>query len=512
MKIEIGDVWYLKFPYDENDGRFKDRPGVVVDELPNDIYVVVKCTSKPKKRTPFDYTLKDPEIANLAKSGNIRCDNDLKIKIRDFRRKKGVISDIDMPEITRLYKEAIAQEGHQSMVLEEFFSNDDDTYPINEDDHIVPLNNMVQEQVAKPGYSFLEILDESVNLQKVSEKDKKDIMNIYNSLSEQEKKSMGGRFANSPNIAFSKVYREGSVPMSFVQGYDFGNDEIVVEVASATYARGEGYASKGVYELTSFAKSNGYNRIVYLVKEDNEASITLAESAGFECDGKERSRFIYAMQLTKPVKENMAMGGMNPIPSPTRAICITQYGYRNTSCKDEVEGYAIHNDIITDKILTVDEYGVLRIRENSFLEGRNIAIYKYVKEDLKGYHKILKSVNKQVYREFIYETLTGKRLLCDDQIICDECFTEISFAKIVAEQTSAIQTIIDQYKEIIGETVIRLPLLIKEDINAASKLLKGNRTIKVFENLNGYFAENALTRQRTGYYKKVKDIQIEVIM
>ena len=58
--IKVGDVWYLNFPYDEEGGRYKDRPGIVLEILKKNMYKVIKCTSNSVKRGTFDYTILNP--------------------------------------------------------------------------------------------------------------------------------------------------------------------------------------------------------------------------------------------------------------------------------------------------------------------------------------------------------------------------------------------------------------------------------------------------------------------
>jgi GNAT superfamily N-acetyltransferase len=243
------------------------------------------------------------------------------------------------------------------------------------------------------------------------------------------------------------------------------------------------------------------------VNKKNEVAINVYKKQGFK-QVKATDNMI-----TMSIDESMGLAGIGGMPAPSNQF-ITQFGPRSTFSDDTVEGYAIHNDIITDKILLVDKNGNLAVKESSFLEGRKIRIFKYIGENVDEYYKILKSAkkNKKAYREYLYEALTGKRLLSDDQIICDECFEEISPVKIFAEYNSAAQTIVDQYKEIIGEEIVRFPLMNEKSISEASKITTGNIHINIFENMNGYFAENAITRQRTAYYKDIKDIQIEVIL
>lgn len=210
-------------------------------------------------------------------------------------------------------------------------------------------------------------------------------------------------------------------------------------------------------------------------------------------------------------QENMGLAAIGAIPNPTSNVFITQYSHKTTSTTDEVEGYAISNDIVTDKIITITKKGKVTVKESSFLNGRKIRIFKYLGE-VSNYETILISVNKMAYREYLYEALTGKKLLSDDQILCDESFQEISPTKIFAEYTSSAQSIIDQYKSLVGEEVIKIPLMNKESISEASSLIGSNKNIEIYENLNGFFAENGITKQRTGYYRNIKDIEIGVIL
>ena len=93
----------------------------------------------------------------------------------------------------------------------------------------------------------------------------------------QEKKFIGG-VTNSPKVVFCKVYKEGSRPVAFVRGFDFGRDEIIIEVCVASYARGKGYAVRGVNECAAFIKMKKYDKAVYLVNKKNTASIALAKN------------------------------------------------------------------------------------------------------------------------------------------------------------------------------------------------------------------------------------------
>ena len=356
----------------------------------------------------------------------------------------------------------------------------------------------------------MKALEESVQSKKVSNKEWKELNIVYDSLSDEEKEYLGNRFVNSPRTAFSKVYKENGKPVAFIQAYG-DEDYVLIGLAVSPSARGKGYAVKALNDLIDFAKTNGIRKLVYNVRKDNKASIKLAEKVGFEFDKIEDKNKVYIMNI-EPVQEAMALAGMNP-PVGISGVFMTQYGPKTSfTSNDEVDGYAIHKDILTDKLITVDKNNKVSVKEFSFLKGRKLRMFKYIGESFNGYSTILQNVGKRAYREYLYETLTNKKLLSDDQVICDEMFKEISPAKLFAEYTADAQTIVDEYKSIIGEEVIRLPLMDKKSIREASFIIKENTHVNIFENMNGYFAENALTRKRTGYYKQVKDIEIGVIL
>ena len=103
--------------------------------------------------------------------------------------------------------------------------------------------------------------------------------------------------------SFCKVYKEGSKPVAFVRGFDFGRDEIIIEVCVASYARGKGYAVRDVNECVAFTKMKKYDKAVYLVNKKNTASIALAKKCGFELEMARKDYFIYVIQTSKGIDD-----------------------------------------------------------------------------------------------------------------------------------------------------------------------------------------------------------------
>jgi hypothetical protein len=221
--------------------------------------------------------------------------------------------------------------------------------------------------------------------------------------------------------------------------------------------------------------------------------------------------------LLNSIDESTPMAAINPVIGANNPFFI-QYGKSNTFAKSsdekEVDGYAISNDIVSKNILTVDkDTGEVKKEDSAFLNGRKLRIFKCIKNNNKDKFKnIIESIGSIKYREYFYEELTGKKLLSDDQILCDECFEEVDPLKINESKNSIVQTIIDEYKSIIGEEVIKIPLMNDIDIRKANSIIKENVNVEIFENLNGYFAENAINRKRTAYFSKIDDITIDSII
>ena len=186
-------------------------------------------------------------------------------------------------------------------------------------------------------------------------------------------------------------------------------------------------------------------------------------------------------------------------------VFVSQYGPKNSKSK-VVEGYAVSNDMVTKNIIVTDqESGILKKVPYSYLEGREITMFE-VKDKTNGMKKILSEVGNPHTKNFIYEALTGKDLLSDDQILCEEGFTQINPIDMGAEVISEIQSMFSAYKK-----TPEFELMNEKYIQEADRLLDGIDDIVILENQHGFFAKNTKTGKRTGYFKHIKDIPVKVI-
>ena len=186
-------------------------------------------------------------------------------------------------------------------------------------------------------------------------------------------------------------------------------------------------------------------------------------------------------------------------------VFVSQYGPKNSKAK-VVEGYAISNDMITKNIIVTDhESGNLKKVPYSYLEGREITMFE-VKDKTGSLKKILSEVGKPHTKNFIYETLTGKDLLSDDQLFYEKDFSQLDIISMGSEIISEIQTMFSEFKQ-----TPEFELMNEKLIQEADKLLDGIDDVIVLENQHGFFAKNTKTGKRTGYFKHIKDIKVNSI-
>ena len=186
-------------------------------------------------------------------------------------------------------------------------------------------------------------------------------------------------------------------------------------------------------------------------------------------------------------------------------VFVSQYGPKNSKAK-VVEGYAVSNDMVTKNIIVTDhESGNLKKVPYSYLEGREITMFE-VKDETGGLKKILSEVGKPHTKNFIYEALTGKDLLSDDQLFYEKDFSQLDIISMGSEIISEIQTMFSEFKQ-----TPEFELMNEKLIQEADNLLDGINDVIVLENQHGFFAKNTKTGKRTGYFKHIKDIKVNSI-
>lgn len=106
MKPELKrwDVWYVDFPFEEDDGRSKDRPVIILDTK-EVLVLTVKVTSHEcRECDAYDVDIKHWEQAGLDKPSVARVSKLDRIAHTRFRRKIGTLNPQDAMLIFNTYK------------------------------------------------------------------------------------------------------------------------------------------------------------------------------------------------------------------------------------------------------------------------------------------------------------------------------------------------------------------------------------------------------------------------
>ena len=170
--------------------------------------------------------------------------------------------------------------------------------------------------------------------------------------------------------------------------------------------------------------------------------------------------------------------------------------------------YALHDDIFTDNILTTNDDGILQMMSSDYLKDKKVRVFKYVgKNPKEKMNKILEYAGADVYREFIYETLSGKDMINDEQIYIDEDFEEVKFNEIKASIENEAYSVLNKFINMKPSLASRYSIV---NTNEASQKLKGHSdSVVIMEDSSlGYFACNRNSMRRTKYYSVIKDIVI----
>lgn len=101
------EVWYVDFPYEENDGRTSVRP-VIILNTKEALVLSVKVTSHAKREyDDFDVTLKYWEEAGLEKPSVARVSKLMKLSKRSFLSKIGVLHPQDAMTVQTTYQKYV---------------------------------------------------------------------------------------------------------------------------------------------------------------------------------------------------------------------------------------------------------------------------------------------------------------------------------------------------------------------------------------------------------------------
>ena len=166
--------------------------------------------------------------------------------------------------------------------------------------------------------------------------------------------------------------------------------------------------------------------------------------------------------------------------------------------------FAVSNDISTKRSITVDaKDNKLKLVDNS--PEVKTRVFKYVGKNKGTLKKITDNIGQTVGKDYIYETVTGRKYLVEDQIFYDEDFQEIDLEAIKEETENDKHTIMNKVYMALHDG---LPKGEKVTTNEAKRMATDLDDIYIFETANGYYAMNSKTMRSTKLYNTITGIKI----
>ena len=113
-KYEIGDVWWVHFPFEDKDQE-KRRPAIIVDDETIAI-LAIKVTSK-EKDNPYSIFIEEWQSAGLTKPSWAIIDRIVSISEMFMDCKIGALSENDSTKILQLVAEILTEKFHEFSLL-----------------------------------------------------------------------------------------------------------------------------------------------------------------------------------------------------------------------------------------------------------------------------------------------------------------------------------------------------------------------------------------------------------
>lgn len=237
------------------------------------------------------------------------------------------------------------------------------------------------------------------------------------------------------------------------------------------------------------------------------------------------------------MNEAMGLAGMNPVVGASGGSPNMMINSLSQD-KDLTNGWGSYSITKTldrdDKYLTIDKNGKLDLYDKKELDECNVAAF-YIKGNSEDKLSKLLDETKLPYEErpvhnknFLYEYFTGHKLYSKDQPLYDPMLEEIElpkFSKVISAGAKGMKDDFAKMEDKVekdGEYVpdgkspysadeSHIPLTSIEDICLAQSLLEKHPFLEIYEDLNGYYAYNRVTKQRTESQPIMEDLDLKRI-
>ena len=196
--------------------------------------------------------------------------------------------------------------------------------------------------------------------------------------------------------------------------------------------------------------------------------------------------------INKPKEvQEWAMNTCNPIIGIQKPYVLKAVD--NTGDCINSKLYALSPDVISDKYLVVDENSKLAIVDKSYFDNYYVEVYEYIGNRLNiGKIKEMYDSGNIVSPNYIYETLSGKHLLTQDQIDFDDQFKKVDLSDTITKMESYRATMQSNFDKING-AFFYIPAI---DIQHEC-IINYKNALDVMADVNGYYLRNRFTHERT---------------
>ena len=532
----IGDIWKVPYTYDDNPGKYKWRPIVIIGLRKKDNTVVgLKYSTKgdddqllDKSRSVVDdadnasnqneykyaYELIDPPTG-MDESNRVICNKEIEVKNfnRNFKYIGTLKNKSDIDGILLTYDEAERNNDIIKVRRESFFVNESTVY----DDGGIVLSNMeeFEEDTDKGKYIFAvdasnieyikSILPDGypdnikyINLNKIinylfyntwvditDEDDITDKMtdryfaDVYPNVDRDNIFPRVNTEDLNLNMTIEEVYIEMTKILRFFMYNLRGENRTIFILDKSLYA----------YLVDQYP-----NLVNYAIMYFGSMAIALYKTYADKQIPQEYDIIRRLSDLKEyAAREHMSIGAVGGIIGTMDGNMMVQYGMHPNSFTGEKDGLGIVEDKKKTKLrVKEDNENTEIVDKEPFLQDKFYMSYRHKKDRVTWEN----AVN-------LYEEITGKVMLSKDQLAYDDDFEEVNLDK--ENKLPLLNAIYTLESEIYDDS---LPIVDMMDLQVAKiKLREFPEGTAIMEDSNGYFAIDYATGIRTKPYKSILEIE-----
>nr|DAF39631.1 MAG TPA: putative endoribonuclease [Caudoviricetes sp.] len=531
----IGDIWKVPYTYDDNPGKYKWRPIVIVGLRKKENTVVgLKCSTKgdddkllDKTRSIVDdidnasnqneykyaYELIDPP-SGMNESNRVICNKEIEVKNfnRNFKYIGTLKNKLDIDNILLMYDEADRNNDIIKVNRESFFVNESAVY----DDSGIVLSNMeeFEEDTDKGKYIFAvdasnieyikSVLPDRypdnikyINLDKIinylfyntwvditDEDDITDKMTdeyfarVYPNVDRKDIFSKTNTEDLNLNMTIEEVYIEMTKILRFFMYNLRGENRTIFILDKSLYT----------YLVDQYPNLVNYSTMYF-------GSMAIALYKTYSKEIPQEYDIIRRLSDLKEyaTREHMSIGAVGGIIGTMDGNMMVQYGMHPNSFTGEKDGLGIVEDKKKTKLRVKEDNEKTEIVDKEpFLQDKFYMSYRHKKDRVTWEN----AVN-------LYEEITGKVMLSKDQLAYDDDFEEVNLDK--ENKLPLLNAIYTLESEIYDDS---LPIVDMMDLQVAKlKLREFPEGTAIMEDPKGYFAVDHSTGIRTKPYKSILEIE-----